>query len=326
MSSGEQAGDFSRIDLVAGESNFPFFESLNVESEPPQEPLEPKTVPPEMVTMIEQKINDDEEVPQPIIDLLTAHYGNLDVASLPRPESVAKTQYSTLGNPQFSILELMVITGLCFVTLVAISKIGLIGTILLFLVCCGAFIYLRRTITEPTKYRFWNQVVWGMLMPIACVFGDPLVFGSFENGIPFHFSSYAIACYSFIAWQMLILIGSWFVAPSEQFFNEFATGTFTAAAIFCYIIAVFILPLAAVASLMMGIGLPGFTPLITGNVFRGTARMHRARTERHSILHPTEVTGFVTAVTIGMIGYGVSIFFQSNIKSWLGDRDFFNTF
>ncbi len=50
--------------------------------------------------------------------------------------------------------------------------------------------------------------------------------------------------------------------------------------------------------------------------------MHRARTERHSIVHPTEVTGFVTAVTIAMVGYGMSVYFQSDINSWLGDREF----
>lgn len=239
----------------------------------------------------------------------------------PLPPTTAKTQFTELGNPQFSILELMVITTISFAGLIAISKVGLAGTIILFIVSFSVFFYLgRMNSIDAVRYRFWNQVVWGIVMPMACVFGDIFVFGEYHNGVPLYFSSYAVGCYAFMAWQMMFLAGSWFASPNNQFFNQFVVGTFIAAATFCYFIAIFLTPLAAIAALFMGLGLPGFTPLITGNMFRGSARMHRARSGKNPAISAIEVFGFIAAFLVGMIGYGASIVFAKEIQSMMADN------
>lgn len=233
--------------------------------------------------------------------------------------NVAISQYLNLANPQFSILELMIITTISFGVLIIISKTGLGGTIGLFVVAALTFYFLRMSFGDELRYRFWNQVVWGVVMPLACIFGDQVVFGHFVNGVPNDLTSHAIACYSFIGWQMLVMSASWFVHPSSQIFNQFASGTFTAGATFCYLIAILLTPLAIMLTPFFGLGLPGFTPLITGNVYRCTAAMHRARGKITSGLRLAEVTGFLIAFSMIAAGYGVSLVFEENIRDWLGN-------
>lgn len=218
-------------------------------------------------------------------------------------------QYSTTDNPQFSILELMLITGICAVTITVIRAASVFGILGLFVVCFFTWLHLRCSLTDPTKLRFWSQFIWGILMPIGCIFGDPFVFGRFEMGKARAFNEYAFACYAFIGWEIFCMTVSCFVKPTKWRLNLLLAGSLLAGAVFAYLIAFAILPMT-LFGLIIVIGVIGFTPWFTGNVYGHTALMHwrRGKTAgRQDDAIWYVLIGFLFSIFIGGIIYVLTL-------------------
>jgi hypothetical protein len=194
---------------------------------------------------------------------------------------VVVRQYLSPENPQFSILDLMVITGICAVAITAIRAVGVYGVFGLFFCCFFMWVYLRKSLDNPTRLRFWNQFMWGILMPIGCIFGDPFVFGRFDMGVARSFNFFAFACYAFMAWEVVCLAASFFVKPAHRLPNLLLAGSLLAGAIFAFFVALVILPFTLLG-LIVVLGVIGFTPWFTANVYLKTALMlwRRAETGR----------------------------------------------
>lgn len=223
--------------------------------------------------------------------------------------TVVQRQYLSPENPQFSILELMLITGICAVTITAITAVGIYGVFGLFFGCFFMWVYLRSSLTNPTKLRFWNQFMWGILMPIGCIFGDPFVFGNFDMGAARHFNEYAFGCYAFIGWEIFCLAVSCFVKPAQSRLNRFLAGALLAGAIFAFVIAIAILPITMIGLLLV-LGTIGFTPWFTAIVYLRTAMMHWRRANaandaRHAYWFV--LAGFLFSIFLAAIVYVITL-------------------
>ena len=179
---------------------------------------------------------------------------------------------------RFSIRSLLVLTVVCALTIVLIDQLWIVGTIILFVASAVASLVLRRPEYRAQR-RFWLQGIWGILMPLACLVTDPMFF--LTSGVkpeapfeafndPSNFRPYAAASYAFILWQMTMLVASWFATKHQAMWSAWLAGNLYAGALFAGGIGVCMLPMAAIASIML-VGLPGFTPLITAVVFFRTA-------------------------------------------------------
>ena len=218
-------------------------------------------------------------------------------------------QYQTLDNPQFSIFELMLITGICAVTITSITAVGVYGVFGLFFGCFFMWFYLRSSLNSPTKLRFWNQFMWGILMPIGCIFGDPFVFGTFDKGAARFFNEYAFACYAFIGWEIFCLAVSCFVKPAQRRLNQFLAGSLIAGGVFALLIAIVIIPITLIG-LIVVLGVIGFTPWFTANVYLRTAWMHwrRAATAtRDDLAYGYALAGCLMAILIGAMVFALTL-------------------
>ena len=218
-------------------------------------------------------------------------------------------QFEDLGNPTISIVDLMVITAVCAVVITLITKIGFFGVHGMLIICGIAYFSLANFEKCPRRFRFWNQFIWGILMPLVCIFGDPFVFGEFNNGKVVYIHQIGLACYVFMGWQMLALAASWFVKPNNTTANQLLSGTLFAGSLFCLSVALLILPLTLLGTLFMGIGLPGMTPWITWNVFRNTSKFHTKRCNRYSVNRSSFfwILGFLTPIVVAFLTYFVPL-------------------
>ena len=212
-------------------------------------------------------------------------------------------QYEIDERPKISILDLMLITGACAVTITLVRSAGITGILILFAACVAVTYWHRQKCSNPTRYRFWNQFTWGMLMPIGCIFGDPFIFGRFDQGVPMHFESHAVACYVFIAYQILALAVSWVIVPDSRIMNSAVAGTLYAGAAFAFLVAMMMLPITIAGAIVL-IGLIGLTPWATGIVYAGTARMH-ARRRGKPLMIPM-VTAFIIPFAIAFLVLAIS--------------------
>ena len=187
--------------------------------------------------------------------------------------------FHVLDSPRLSIVDLMVIT-----TLVAIvasmtttrHQLGLIVAGVTYVVTWIVYLLMTFEVIRlpKLKERFWKQLMWGIGMPLVCIFNDPIVFGQFEAGRPLTLYNHALPCYGFIAWQMTVLAASWFTPISNVTANRFLSGSMTGGATFAIILGLWLSPLSALGTAIIGAGLPGFTPFSTGAIFIRSATLH----------------------------------------------------
>ena len=139
--------------------------------------------------------------------------------------SIRQLQYVEKENPKLSIVDLMIITTICAVTITVITTVGFLGVHGMLILCLASNKYHEHHLSNrPIRFRMWNQFTWGVLMPIVCVFGDPFVFGSFELGRVIYISNHGLACYTFIGIQIFTLLLSWLVPVQNVRLNEFVAG------------------------------------------------------------------------------------------------------
>lgn len=172
---------------------------------------------------------------------------------------------------QITIKQLMVITLMCAAAIVLIKGFYVFGTLTLFCVFAVAtFALIASKLPRPTC-QFFNEVFWGLLMPVACVITDPIVFQNADFDVaPADWmgavESWEWAVYSLMGWTIVNLVASWFLAGQNSAIGAWFSGTFIVATVLAYTIGVCILPLTLVGLVVM-IGVLGFTPFFTGYVF-----------------------------------------------------------
>lgn len=137
----------------------------------------------------------------------------------------------------------------------------------------------RQFAAQVTKPQIIFDVVFGIMGPILCFAFDPIVFRGGFGGAPLA-AEYKIYVYLFSGLQITML-SFWLLARSGfQFWNELAgTGLFLGG-LFCFAVGVVLLPFSLMG-LMLGIGIFGFTPFLTGIVYarNGVRALSSPRTD-----------------------------------------------
>ena len=146
---------------------------------------------------------------------------------------------------------------------------------------------------KPSQKDFWRrqfadqvsrpQVVFdvlvGIVAPILCFAFDPFVFRGGLAGPPL-LDDYQLPVYFFSGLQIIVL-GLWLLdRAGVQVWNELVGFGLLVGGMFCITIGLVLLPFS-VMGLMLGIGIFGFTPFLTGIVYlrNGVRALRSPRTD-----------------------------------------------
>jgi hypothetical protein len=197
----------------------------------------------------------------------------------------AEQQFHIRENYAASISELLIITALIALAFSLVTNLGLMGALVLFM---GAITFSRigaARLKEGTQIRFWNQFLWGWLLPPSCLVAAA---GLAERDASTQLYSIDVeilaAPASMWIYLAFLLIVSWFVSPySMSWVNTLLAGQFLTGAFFLTIIGFVLIPFTLIGSLAM-VGLIGLTPFISGIMFLRTGWMHYEWAGPYSLL------------------------------------------
>jgi hypothetical protein len=216
----------------------------------------------------------------------------------------------------FSLFELMVVVTLLAVTLGLLRLLGLWGALLTFIGCLAwtTGIYPRWYPADRVRQAAMFDGIWGLFMPLVCLVCDPFVFKDHEQLLDLEtpwqqrpqFHSEALAAYTFLGWQMLIL-GVWIVTrPKLNWLAGLFFGTWAIGIMFAVVVGALLALPAAVFSLM-GIGMLGFTPIFTAYVIARRMReaieagIHHDSDRSIAVFWLLAAFGFMGAVLVPML-------------------------
>jgi signal transduction histidine kinase len=125
--------------------------------------------------------------------------------------------------------------------------------------------FLRRQFMAPTtRIQILFDMTFGVVAPVLCFVFDPIVFkAEFDNPL---LPQYQAFVYMVSAIEILLLIVWLACGPRLQLRTPVMGGVLMAGALFSWIIGVLILPFTLLG-LMLGIGVFGFIPFLTGLVY-----------------------------------------------------------
>jgi hypothetical protein len=148
----------------------------------------------------------------------------------------------------------------------------------------------RQFVSRSTAGQIAFDVVFGIVLPLVCLYFDPIVFRA-SFGRPL-LGSYAIVGAVAIGLGLLSL-SAWAVIRRPP---AFFAGLLAGGAIFAALLGLVLLPMSLIG-LTAGIGVLGFTPLATAFVFtRNAVRAYRqARAGSASVRHLLSAVGLVVA-------------------------------
>jgi hypothetical protein len=178
---------------------------------------------------------------------------------------------------RFTLKELFLAITVSAAMLALFRSLGIYGAVLSFLAAAivTLFVIPQMFPRDVPRQRLFFDFVWGMVMPAVCLVFDPVVFkqGDFE-GDPLLWmddkpaGKMEIAKHAYYAWPLLageiatlgavLLLGKKLrpIAP-------LVAGALFIGFMAALCLAVLLSPLAAIATLFLGIGLLGFTPVFT---------------------------------------------------------------
>lgn len=133
----------------------------------------------------------------------------------------------------------------------------------------------RQVAGEPTGPQVVFDVLFGILLPIACLAMDPIVFRGDGVGGPV-LGAYKVQAYVFIGLQVVALALWLLVGPRMAKGAAWFAGPLAAGAVGAALVGVAILPFTLIGLLMI-VGALGFSPFLTAFVFLRNALRARAR-------------------------------------------------
>ncbi|HYY42990.1 MAG TPA: hypothetical protein VE775_09680 [Pyrinomonadaceae bacterium] len=124
--------------------------------------------------------------------------------------------------------------------------------------------------TETTAQLIFDAT-FGVVAPLLCLIFDPIVFQrGFIGELPI-LADYRLFAYAVIFIEITALLG-WHVRVREARQARILGGIMLAGGIFSLVVGVVILPLSLLGLLFYGIGLFGFTPLVTAIIYLRNGR------------------------------------------------------
>lgn len=119
--------------------------------------------------------------------------------------------------------------------------------------------------SEITKPQIIFDIAFGIIGPILCFAFDPVVFRGGVGGDPL-FPNFKVYVYLFSGMELLML-SLWLGAGAGfQLWNDLSGAALLVGGVFCLAAGVILMPFSLMG-LIIGIGVFGFTPFLTGIVF-----------------------------------------------------------
>jgi hypothetical protein len=119
---------------------------------------------------------------------------------------------------------------------------------------------------QPTLGQKLFDLMAGVMLPMVCIWFDPIVFNGSERGWGGMFSAYALGGYLFIFVEVLVLLLWLLLGRRLAVLSGFVGGMLSAGAFFACLLGIALLPLSLIG-LMMFIGVLGLSPFVTSFVF-----------------------------------------------------------
>jgi hypothetical protein len=161
----------------------------------------------------------------------------------------------------------------------------------------------RQFLLPPTRAQTVWDVLTGMLLPLACLAGDRMLFGRMNHlFVGSIFGPARIFCYGFILTEV-VLLGLWILLRRRLRRSAgYFTGPLLAGWLFCGVAGLALLPLSVVGVIVV-VGVLGFSPWFTGFAFFRNWRMARALSETAGGSGRFRLTlaGIVFAVTPALV-------------------------
>jgi len=124
--------------------------------------------------------------------------------------------------------------------------------------------WARQFQKEPTETQYKFDWIFGVVLPVVCIFFDP-VFFSARVGTPL-FGTFQIFVYC-LSFTGIVTMMAWLIWGKRlKWLNAFIAGLFLTCGAVALIIGVFVLPYSLMGLIIL-IGALGFTPLFTGIVY-----------------------------------------------------------
>ncbi|MFN0021991.1 MAG: hypothetical protein ACKVP0_27400 [Pirellulaceae bacterium] len=178
---------------------------------------------------------------------------------------------------RFTLKELFIATTLAATMLAAFRALGITSAVLSFLVAIVATVLIIPLLIPDNipRQRLFFDFVWGMVMPVVCLVFDPIVFKQGDVQGDRHVwmdgpgdAKVQIAELAYYAWPLLageiatlgavLLFGKKLRPVAPVLAGALFVGFLVALCL-----GVLLSPLALLATLLIGIGLLGFTPIFT---------------------------------------------------------------
>ena len=205
------------------------------------------------------------------------------------------------AQPEFfaykiSVRELMLLTFACAAAVALVNSFAIWGTLTLF--GCGIIIWAlaHSSYFQSLNMRWSNEVLWGCILPIACMVTDPGFFEGFKNLYRFQLLV-ALEIYILLGWQILNLMVSWFVAGASPGVRAWFSGTFAFGAIYATCLGAVLIPVSALG-LFVVIGILGYTPLVTAYIYGSRARRFWLASDSSRYRTPLALAGFLGSIII----------------------------
>ena len=190
-----------------------------------------------------------------------------------------------LGEPiAFGLKEALIAVTVVGTAMGLIRMFDLVGLAATFVgACIFTFWLYTHHRTPPNRRPSWLTAaksrwlfdgIWGIAMPLVCLWGDPFVFAKVDIGFdnaegPTRQSVNAAGylAYPYLGYQ-LVMMSIWmlFGARMRPIAGFFA-GTLAIGVVIATLIGVCILPWSILGTLILGLGLMGFTPFLTARAF-----------------------------------------------------------
>lgn len=183
----------------------------------------------------------------------------------------------------------------------------------------------RQFDASPTRAQARFDVIFGVLLPVACFVFDPFVFGGFGSDRHGRFESYQFFTYALSALEMATLSVWLFARGRLGEWASAAGGVMLAGALFCYAVGIVLLPFSLLGLIII-IGALGFTPFFTGFVYLRNGvravRLARNRLSFRANFAGSLVVGAALAFGVpALAGWGVSRFVSSSVEAILAGRE-----
>lgn len=128
---------------------------------------------------------------------------------------------------------------------------------------------------EPTSSQKKFDWIFGVVMPVACFFFDPILFSDPFAAKGSHSAhgmlvDYRIAVYILTYVSTMGMLAWLLWREKLRWLNSFLSGLFVAGSLVALGIGIFLFPISLICSLF-GIGVFGFTPLVTSLIYARNA-------------------------------------------------------